>query len=61
MDAIVGLFFSMVASFVGVVLLLTFDQTREWVGLGNTERTGLPAFLHNLMFGVPEAAAAAEG
>lgn len=57
MDAIIGLIFTAVGVFVGTVLLLTFDTTREWVGFGSTERTGLPAFLHALMFGGEAAAA----
>lgn len=59
MDALWGLFFSALAAFVGMVILLSFQTTREWVGFGATELTGLPAYFTRLMGGggtAPEAA-----
>lgn len=60
MDAIWGLVFTALASFIGIVLLLSFDKTREWVGLGDVEPTGLPGYLRGLMGGGGSAEPAAQ-
>jgi hypothetical protein len=59
MDALWGLVFTALATFVGLVLLLTFDATRSWVGFGDMEPTGLPGYLRGL-FGMGGAEPGAE-
>lgn len=51
MDAIWGLVFAAIAAFVGIVILLSFETTREWVGLGTVAPTGIPGYFAALMGG----------
>lgn len=51
MDAIWGLVFTAIAAFVGLVLLLSFETTANWVGLGASTPTGLPGYFRGLMGG----------
>ena len=45
MNALWGLVFTALAAFIGLVILLSFETTREWVGLGNVDPTGLPGVI----------------
>lgn len=59
MGAIWGLVFTALAAFVGMVLLLSFELTAEWVGFGDVEPTGLPGYIRSLFTGGDAAAPAA--
>jgi hypothetical protein len=54
-DSLFGLFFLAVGVFVGLILLLSFETTRKWAGLGSVQPTGVPGYLSGLMH--PAAAA----
>lgn len=53
MNALWGLVFTALAAFIGLALLLSFDTTREWVGLGDVIPTGIPGWIYSLIHGPP--------
>jgi hypothetical protein len=59
MQILIDLALLALAAFIGMVLLLSFDTTREWVGLGEVAPTGLPGYIYDLTHGDPPAEAEA--
>lgn len=53
MSALWGLVFTALAAFIGLVILLSFDTTREWVGLGDVIPTGIPGWIYEMFHGSP--------